>query len=41
MKLPFLRYGLKMAQCIRGGDFNCLSGIYDQVTAVTGKQGEK
>ena len=25
------RYGIKLAECIRNGDFNCLSGIYDQV----------
>lgn len=25
------RYGVKLAQCIRGGDWNCLQGIYDQV----------
>ncbi|XP_023334511.1 alpha-amylase [Eurytemora carolleeae] len=24
------RYGVKLAQCIRNGDFNCLGGIYDQ-----------
>merc|ERR1719481_1216394 len=23
------RYGIKLAECIRGGDFNCLGGIYD------------
>ena len=27
-----IRYGLKMAQCIRSNDFNCLGGIYDQAT---------
>ena len=38
MEQAYFRYGLKMAQCIRSNDFNCLSGIYDQVTAVAGKQ---
>ena len=28
-----IRYGLKMAQCIRSNDFNCLGGIYDQATS--------
>ena len=30
-KVTEFRYGLKMAQCIRSNDFNCLGGIYDQV----------
>ncbi len=25
------RYGIKLAQCIRSNDFNCLGGIYDAV----------
>merc|ERR550532_2640796 len=29
-KVTEFRYGLKMAQCIRSNDFNCLGGIYDQ-----------
>lgn len=29
-KVTEFRYGIKMGQCIRGGDFNCLGGIYDQ-----------
>jgi alpha-amylase len=29
-KVMEFRYGIKLAECIRGGDFNCLSGIYDQ-----------
>merc|ERR1712002_908683 len=28
-KVTEFRYGLKMAQCIRSNDFNCLAGIYD------------
>merc|ERR1712121_200878 len=24
------RYGIKLAECVRGGDWNCLQGIYDQ-----------
>ena len=30
--ITITRYGLKMAQCIRSNDFNCLGGIYDQAT---------
>ena len=30
-KVTEFRYGRKLADCIRGGDFNCLGGIYDQV----------
>jgi alpha-amylase len=26
------RYGIKLAQCIRSNDFNCLGGIYDAVS---------
>jgi len=29
-KVTEFRYGIKLAECIRGGDFNCLGGIYDQ-----------
>jgi len=29
-KVMEFRYGIKLANCIRGGDFNCLTGIYDQ-----------
>merc|ERR1712215_634564 len=28
-KVTEFRYGIKLAECIRGGDFNCLGGIYD------------
>ena len=31
-KVTEFRYGIKLAECIRGGDFNCLGGIYDQVS---------
>ena len=30
-KVMEFRYGIKLAECIRNGDFNCLQGIYDQV----------
>ena len=30
-KVTEFRYGTKMKDCINGGDFNCLQGIYDQV----------
>ncbi len=30
-KVMEFRYGIKLAECIRNGDFNCLGGIYDQV----------
>ena len=30
-KVTEFRYGIKLAECIRGGDWNCLGGIYDQV----------
>jgi alpha-amylase len=30
-KITEFRYGIKLAQCIRSYDFNCLSGIYDPV----------
>jgi len=29
-KVTEFRYGIKLAECIRGGDWNCLGGIYDQ-----------
>jgi len=29
-KVTEFRYGTKMKDCINGGDFNCLQGIYDQ-----------
>merc|ERR1719431_501321 len=29
-KVMEFRYGIKLAECIRNGDFNCLGGIYDQ-----------
>ena len=28
-KVTEFRYGIKLAECIRGGDWNCLGGIYD------------
>ena len=28
------RYGIKLAECIRSNDFNCLGGIYDAVSAL-------
>merc|ERR1711983_364237 len=28
-KVTEFRYGIKLAECIRGGDFNCLGGIFD------------
>jgi hypothetical protein len=28
------RYGIKLAQCIRSNDFNCLGGIYDAVRSL-------
>merc|ERR1712168_784346 len=29
-KVMEFRYGIKLVECIRNGDFNCLGGIYDQ-----------
>jgi len=29
-KVTEFRYGIKLAECINGGDWNCLGGIYDQ-----------
>ncbi len=33
-KTTEFRYGVKLAECIRNGDFNCLGGIYDQVQMI-------
>ena len=29
-KVTEFRYGIKLAECINGGDWNCLGGIYDE-----------
>merc|ERR1712020_7637 len=29
LQVTEFRYGIKLAECIRGGDWNCLGGIYD------------
>jgi alpha-amylase len=36
-KITEFRYGIKLAQCIRAYDFNCLGGIYDPVSLLENK----